>query len=270
MIGRYSASLLYTAAKHSEQQLATGPLSSCACAVAQTKDPASRGAAPATPDLPAYELPSWSRFPQSTSHASTTLQQLWLNCPDSFSLLLTPHHPHFPAHRQTAQDSAAQRSDSHEMTQPLSEALTQLTVQIQQHVQMLACGSTSASASMLHDLIAFLQSCQGHIAGRHESSAPMSANKHGQQVIHQVPSDDSALSESAADKLMAAALHVTAALIACDKACQQAVTRRLTKDEVNAQVLPLNAFCCLSMYKTLHVAAVMMLLQLSGLQPCSL
>jgi len=231
----------------SEHWLATEPLSNCAVAVAQTQGPASTAAAPATPDLPAYELPSWSRFPQSTSHASTTLQQLWLNCPDSFSLLLTPHHPHFPAHRQTAQDSAAQRSDSHEMTQPQSEALTQLTVQIQQHVQMLACGSTSASASMLHDLIAFLQSCQGHIARRHESSAPVSAKECEQHMSHQVPSDDSALSGSAADRLMVAALHVTAALIAFDKACQQAVTSRLTKDEINPQV-PV---------KSLHSAALL-------------
>ncbi|KAL0035650.1 hypothetical protein WJX79_005806 [Trebouxia sp. C0005] len=145
--------------------------------VAQNQDSALKAAAPATPDLPAHELPSWSRFPQSTSHASTTLQQLWLKCPDSFSLLLTPQHPRFPAHPQTAQDSAAQPSDSHEMTRPQSEALTQLTV----------------------------------------------------------PSNDSAPSGSIADRLMAAALHVTAALIACDKACQQAVTSRLTKDQINAQ-----------------------------------
>ena len=216
--------------------------------MAQNQDPASTDPAPATPDLPAYELPSWSRFPQSTSHASATLQQLWLKCPDSFSLLLTPQHPRFPAHRQTAQDSAAQPADSREMTQPQSEALTQLAVQIQQHVQMLVCGSTSASASMLHDLITFLQTCQGHIARRHESSAPMSAEEREQQVSHQVPSDDSAPSGSAADRLTAAALHVTAALIAFDKACQQAVTSKLMKNKVNAQVppsqgilLPLNA-----------------------------
>lgn len=242
-----------TAANFPEHWLATGPPSSCcAVAVAQNQDSALKAAAPATPDLPAHELPSWSRFPQSTSHASTTLQQLWLKCPDSFSLLLTPQHPRFPAHPQTAQDSAAQPSDSHEMTRPQSEALTQLTVQTQQHVQMLACGSTSASASMLLDLVTFLQTSQ--IATRHESSAPMSANKSKQQLGHQVPSNDSAPSGSIADRLMAAALHVTAALIACDKACQQAVTSRLTKDQINAQVpsshcilLPLNVTdsrCC--------------------------
>ena len=101
---------------------------------------------------------------------------------------------------------------------------------------------------MLHDFITFLQTCQGHIARRHESSAPVSAEEREQQVSHQVPSDDSAPSGSAADRLMAAALHVTAALVACDKACQQAVTSKLMKDQVNAQVppsqrilLPLNA-----------------------------
>lgn len=124
------------------------------------------------------------------------------------------------------------------MTQSQSEALTQLMVQIQQHVQMLACGSTSASAYMLHDLIIFLQTCQGHIARRHESSAPMSAKEREQQVSHQVPSDDSAPSGSASDRLTAAALLVTAALIACDKACQQAVTSKLIKAQVNAQVPP--------------------------------
>ncbi len=156
------------------------------------------------------------------------------------------------------------------MTQPQSEALTQLTVQIQVRVQMLACGSTTASASMLHDLVTFLQSCQDHFAGRHESSAPVLAKEREKHISHQVPRDDSAPSESASDMLMAAALHVTAALVACDKACQQAVTSRLMKDEVNAQVLPLVAFCCLSMYKTLHVVAVMMLLQLNGMQPFSI
>ncbi len=66
-------------------------------------------------------------------------------------------------------------------------------------------------------------------------------------MSHQVPSDDSALSGSAADRLMVAALHVTAALIAFDKACQQAVTSRLTKDEINPQV-PV---------KSLHSAALL-------------
>ncbi|DBB01488.1 TPA: hypothetical protein ACH3X1_000142 [Trebouxia sp. C0004] len=204
--------------------------------VTQNRDPASTAPAAAAPDLPAYELPSWSRFPQSSSHASATLQQLWLKCPDSFSFLLTPQRLQFPAHQQAVQDSAARRSDSHEMTQPESEALTQLTVQIQQHVQMLACGSKSASASMLYDLVTFLQTCQEHTARRHESSSPMSANERKQRVGQQVPGNDSATSRSAPDRLMAAALLVTAALIACDKACQQAITSRLAQDQVNAQV----------------------------------
>ena len=161
------------------------------------------------------------------------------------------------------------------MTQAQSEALTQLTVQIQQHVQMLACGSTSASASMLHDLITFLQTCQGHIARRHESSAPMSANEREKHISHEVPSDDSAPAGLASDRLMAAALHVTAALIACDKACQQAVASRVTKDEINPQVpvksLHSAALLCPSLpFSSLHVAAVMMLLQLNGMQSCSL
>ena len=124
------------------------------------------------------------------------------------------------------------------MTQAQSEALTQLTVQIQQHVQMLACGSTSASPSMLHDLVTFLQICQDHIARRHEASAPMAATEREQHISHQVPSNDSAPSGSTSDRLVAAALRVIAVLVACDKACQQAVTSKAMKDEVNAQVLP--------------------------------
>ena len=127
-------------------------------AVAQSKEAATAAPAPAAqPQTPAYELPSWSRFPQPISDTSTTLQQLWLKCPDSFSTLLTPQRSHPHASHNPSHTLAANHSESSGSRPFPSNALTQLSGQLQQHVQMMACGSAAASVSMLDDLISFLQ-----------------------------------------------------------------------------------------------------------------
>ena len=218
-------------------------------AVAQSKDPVQRVPAPASLEIPAYELPSWSRSPQTRSLTSTTLQQLWLKCPDSFSKLLTPQHSHCLSSWHPTQTHASANTDSPGLTQPLSESLLQLTVQLQQHVQMLACGSTSSSVSMLHDLISFLRRCQGHM-NRPESPAAATAAKEATTQVssRQLPVGDSATSDSAADSVMAAAVHVCAVLVAHDEACQQAVRNSFMKEKLDTQVmLSSESFsCCLA------------------------
>ena len=207
-------------------------------AVAQSKDPVQTLPEPASVETPAYELPSWSRFPQTRSSTSTTLQQLWLKCPDSFSKLVTLQYPHCLSSQHPTQTHASANTDSPELTQPLSQSLLQLTVQLQQHVQMLACGSTSSSVSMLQDLISFLQRCQGHMNRPQLPAAATAAKEATTQVSsRQLPVGDSATSDSAADSVMAAAVHVCAVLVAHDEACQQAVRDSFVKEGLHTQVM---------------------------------
>lgn len=235
-------------------------------AVAQSKDPVQALPAPAAPEVPAYERASWSRSPQTGSPTSTTLQQLWLKCPDSFSKLLTPQHSHCLSSQHPTQTHASANTDSPGLTQPLLASLLQLTVQLQQHVQMLACGSTSSSVSMLQDLISFLQRCQGHM-NRPESPASGTAAK--EATTHssgrQLPLSDSASSESTADSVMAAAVHVCAVLVAHDEACQQAVRDSFVKEGFDTQVmLSSESFSCclatsinLTVLLTAHLSALL-------------
>ena len=200
---------------------------------------------PAAPQLPAYELPTWSTHPPAISHTSTALQQLWLKCPDSFSRLLSPQHSH--SHSIQTPTKAFTPSDSCESTDSSSLALTQLTGQLQQHVQMLACGNASTSVTMLKDLTTFLTTCYAHANVGHDSSASVTATRPtgGQSMSHQVTGHDSSAATSATEAsagyygVTESALHVLTVLIAHDVACQQTMVDSFAPSKPETQVLQL-------------------------------
>lgn len=212
----------------------------CLVAVAQSKGPVQSGPTSPPHEIPTYERASWSRQPHPFSISNTTLQQLWLNCPDSFSRLLTPQLP--PT--QSMQTQINSISTSLNSSQSLSAAVAKLTCAVQQHVQMLACGNSTASVAMLHELTSFLEGYQMHTRAGGDSSFTSSAaaqRQLSQRGSHPPAGDESAQVESAvqaeaADAVATAALQVAAVLVAHDEACQQAMVQSLNPGKAHTQV----------------------------------
>lgn len=193
--------------------------------------------APQPPPTP-YETPSWSRQPHLVSSTSSALQQLWLNCPDSFSLLLTPAASlGLSMHPRSSPDTLVH----HEPHKSMPGAAAKLASALQQHVQSLACGNSSASVAMLHDLTTFLELYNSHrssaVAESSRAAAAATAaaghrplsqglSHHHTAGVASAQAQAREETETASDAVEAAAsaaLHVVSVLVAHDKACQQVV-----------------------------------------------
>ena len=220
----------------------------CLClmpAVAQSNGLAQTGPSALQAPPPPYETPKWSQQPHrvsfTNSFSSSALQQLWLNCPDSLSQLLTPAaslglstHPERNSHAH----------DRHESQKPMSGAIVKLASALQQQIQMLACGNSSASIAILHDLTNFLEAYHlQRSAVLDPSKVPATAHASNPGMSHHTA--DSALvqaaeqpeaSEATSGATASAALQVVAVLIAHDKACQQMVTQSVYPAKVSPQV----------------------------------
>ena len=203
---------------------------------------------PQTPPPP-YETSTWSQQPYHPSFTCSALQQLWLNCPDTFSQLLTPG----ASLRLSTQPKSRSCANAHHASQkPLSVETAKLAGALQQHIQMLACGNSSASVAMLHDLTAFLEAYSlQRSAVRESSRLPAAAGEAAahrplsQGLRHQAATAESAeaqaaawieASEAASEAAASAALQVVSVLVAHDKACQQAVVRSPDPTKANTQV----------------------------------
>lgn len=206
-------------------------------AVAQSNGVAQTGPPPAPPaPQPWYETPTWSPQPHRPRSTSSTLQQLWLTCPHSFSQLLTPW-----ASSGLRAQSNSSSNPTNQLNQQESVASTKLVSALQQHIQMLACGDSSATVGMLQDLTAFLEvyhmprsavhELPGAAASAAAAGAAASQRTLSQGLSHPAGSADSmqpqAAAEAASEVAVSAALQVVSVLVAHDKACQQAVVQPL-------------------------------------------
>ena len=111
---------------------------------------------------------------------------------------------------------------------------------------MLACGNSSASIAMLHDLTVFLEAYNVQRSAVSESSkVPAAAaaavskrlglSHHTAEVPAQLQAAESLeASEAASGATASAALQVLSVLIAHDKACQQVLMQAM----VHAKALP--------------------------------
>ena len=111
---------------------------------------------------------------------------------------------------------------------------------MQQDVQMLACGNSTASVAMLHDLTSFLKGYQMHTRAACDPSSTLSADAQkqlSQQGSHPPAGDASAAYAEASDTVVSAALQVAAVLIAHDQACQQAVIKSLNPSKTQVALL---------------------------------
>ncbi|KAL3147293.1 hypothetical protein ABBQ32_002782 [Trebouxia sp. C0010 RCD-2024] len=205
--------------------------------VAQSNGVAQTGPPPAPPaPQPWYETPTWSPQPHRPRSTSSTLQQLWLTCPHSFSQLLTPW-----ASSGLRAQSNSSSNPTNQLNQQESVASTKLVSALQQHIQMLACGDSSATVGMLQDLTAFLEvyhmprsavhELPGAAASAAAAGAAASQRTLSQGLSHPAGSADSmqpqAAAEAASEVAVSAALQVVSVLVAHDKACQQAVVQPL-------------------------------------------
>ena len=221
------------------------------CAVAQSNGLAQK--APSTPQAPPppYETPTWYQQPHcvsfSNSFSSSALQQLWLNCPDSFSQLLAPAaslgsnmHPQSHSHAH----------DDHESQKPMPGSTAKLASALQQHIQMLACGHSNASIAMLHDLTTFLEGCNMQRSAVSESpKVPAAATRavsirplnqglghHTADAAQVQAAEWSEASEAASGATASAALQVLSVLIAHDKTCQQVVMQAVNPAKAPPEV----------------------------------
>ena len=227
----------------------------CLClmpAEAQSNGLAQTGpSAPQAPP-PSYETPKWSQQPHqvsfTNSFSSSALQQLWLDCPDSLSQLLTPAaslglstHPKSNSHAH----------DRDESQKPMYDAISKLASALQQQIQMLACGNSNASIAILHDLTEFLEAYHlqksavldpskvpANATAAHASNRLLNPgmSHHTADAAQVQAAEQPEASEAASGATASAALQVVAVLIAHDKACQQMLMQSVYPAKVSPQV----------------------------------
>ena len=204
-------------------------------AVAQSNGVPQAGPPSAPPAPPPwYETPTWSQQSHRPSFPSSILQQLWLTCPHSFSQLLTPGASSALSAQPKSSSNATTRLNHRDSE---SVAIAKLASDLQQQIQMLACGDSCASIGMLQELTAFLEAYHQQRSAVHESSsAAAAAAAAGTAVSHRLLSQGlsnlagsaesaqpQAAAEAASEVAVSAALQVVSVLVAHDKACQQVV-----------------------------------------------